>query len=129
MPLSPHIAQRLKTSIPCALAVAGIAVPLAQASNSESKYGPLDPWAYTLVHQAGQYGPLDPWAYNVIRKNSLAAAEAAKARPAPLGSSTNGFDWTDAAIGAGGTFGLMLLSIGALNAVRRARGGVAEAGS
>jgi hypothetical protein len=129
MTLSPHTAQRVGRSIACAAAVAAIAVPLAQASGSQDRYGPLDPWAYRLVHQANKYGPLDPWAYNVIRRNSLAAQEAATERSAPRNGSTNGFDWADAAVGAGGALGLMLVAAGAINTVRRARGGVAEVGS
>jgi hypothetical protein len=112
MTLSPHTAQRVGRSIACAVVVAAIAAPLAQASGSQDRYGRLYPWAY-----------------NVIRRNSLAAQEAATERSAPRNGSTNGFDWADAAVGAGGALGLMLVAAGAINTVRRARGGVAEVGS
>jgi hypothetical protein len=75
------------------VAVAAMAVPVAQATRTPSgKYGPLDPWAYNLIHRstpsiplitehsAGQngraqssadakYGPLDLWSYNVIHES------------------------------------------------------------
>lgn len=124
MTLSPHTAQRLRRSIASALAVAAIAAPCAQASGSQDKYGPLDPWAYHLLHQTNKYGPLDPWANNLIRRNSLAARAAAGERPAPSNASPNGFDWGDAAVGAGGTLGLMLLAAGTITTVRRSRRGV-----
>jgi hypothetical protein len=127
MTLSAHTTERLGSSIACALAVAAIAVPFAQAS--QGKYGALDPWAYRALHQAGNYGPLDPWADRVIRRNSLAAREATKERAARPNAATNGFDWDDAAVGAGGALGLMLIAAGAINTVRRARGRVAEVGS
>jgi hypothetical protein len=86
MSLSPHKVPRLGRSIAWALAFATIAIPFAQASDSAGKYGPLDPWAYKLVHSAaptlitehsagqdpnrgpsqGRYGPLDPWAYKLV---------------------------------------------------------------
>ena len=89
--LSTRTTHSLK---PLALAVAALAVPMAQAEpSSAGKYGPLDPWAYNLVqrslqpvpiiteHSAGQngsgqasaagkYGPLDPRAYNLIHKSA-----------------------------------------------------------
>lgn len=127
MILSPNTVQRLGRSFACALAVAAVAVPIAQAAGSQDKYGPLDPWAYRVLHQARDYGPLDPWAYNIIRRNSSAAKEAVRAQPVPRRASTNRFDWGDAAVGAGGTLGLALLTAGTINTVRRSRRGVGGA--
>jgi hypothetical protein len=126
MTLSAHTTERLGSSIACALAVAAIAVPFASASASEGRYGPLDPWAYRVLHQADNYGPLDPWADRILHRNSLTTREAATGRPT---AATNGFDWADAAVGAGGALGLMLIAAGAINTMRRARGRVAEVGS
>src|SRR2546430_16347334 len=41
-------------------AVAALAVPMAQAklTPAAGKYGPLDPWAYKLIHQSAQSVPL-----------------------------------------------------------------------
>lgn len=41
------------------LALAALAVPTAQAKVMPAgKYGPLDPWAYNLIHQSTQSAPL-----------------------------------------------------------------------
>ena len=129
MTLSPHMAQRLGRSIACALLLGAMAVPLATASGSQDKYGPLDPWAYGLVHRADNNGPLDPWAYAAIHRHSLGLRQAAKEPPVQRRAATDGFDWADAAIGAGGTFGLTLLVAGAINTVRRSRRTAATVGS
>jgi len=92
------------------------------------RYGPLDPWAYRLVQESGNYGPLDPWAVNLIRRASL-ARETAKERSAPRNVSATGFDWADAAVGAGGAFVLILSGAGALTTMRRLRGRVPQVGS
>jgi hypothetical protein len=129
MILSPKTVQRLGRSFACALVAAAAAVPIAQASGSRDKYGPLDPWAYRVLHQARDYGPLDPWANNIIRRNSFVAKTAVSAHPLPRRASSNSFDWADAAVGAGGTLGLMLLTAGTINTVHRSRRGTAAVGS
>jgi hypothetical protein len=93
MNVTTHTSWRLVRVIMVIVAVAAMAVPLAQATRTPTgKYGPLDPWAYNLIHRstpsiplitehsAGQnglaqssadakYGPLDPWSYNVIHES------------------------------------------------------------
>jgi hypothetical protein len=80
---STNIHRRSVTAIAFAAAVIAIAllVPAAQAQQATSEnYGPLDPWAYSLIHRStqanvtldGKYGPLDPWAYAVIHRSSVA---------------------------------------------------------
>ena len=87
---------------------------------SSEKYGALDPWAYNVIHRstqanvapAGTSVPLDPWAYNVIHRSSPAVVTA---RPG------NGFNWSDAGIGASVSFGAALLLLTALALGRRYR--------
>ena len=84
------------------------------------KYGQLDPWAYTLIHRstqanvasAGKYGQLDPWAYTVIHRSSSAVVTA---------RTDNGFNWSDAGIGASVSFGAALLLLTAVALGRRYR--------
>jgi|SRR5262245_1302936 len=68
--------KRLVLGLAFGLAIAGFSASAVQAKPVE--YGPLDPWAYSLVHSGAQakavapanYGPLDPWAYAVIHRGS-----------------------------------------------------------
>jgi uncharacterized protein (TIGR03382 family) len=83
--------------------------------------GPLDPWAYSLVHKSApvqDLGPLDPWAYSLVHRSAATAAPAN--RPSATIEST-GFAWRDAGIGAGVTVMVMLLIAGAM-VLRRRRG-------
>jgi hypothetical protein len=83
-------------------------------------YVQLDPWAYNVIHRStqanvasvGKYGQLDPWAYTVIHRSSPTVVTA---RPA------NGFDYSDAGIGASVTFGIALLLLTAVAIGRRYR--------
>jgi hypothetical protein len=89
------------------------------------KLGPLDPWAYSLVHKsapAQDLGPLDPWAYSLVHRS---AATASPAIPASAADESTGFAWGDAGIGAGVTIMAMLLIAGAM--VLRRRRAVAHA--
>jgi len=87
---------------------------------SSEKYGTLDPWAYNVIHSstqtnvapAGKYGQLDPWAYTVIHQSSPSVVTA---RPA------NGFDYSDAGIGASIAFGAAILLLTAVALGRRYR--------
>jgi hypothetical protein len=141
---STNMNQRSVTAIVFAAAVIAIAmlVPVAQAQPTTSdNYGPLDPWAYSLIHRstqanvmpAGKYGPLDPWAYAVIHRSSVATgpkvgrptstpAEITTGLAAPRtvdSSRSNGVDLRDAGIGAAGTLALILLAVGAGLAMRK----------
>lgn len=83
-------------------------------------YGQLDPWAYNVIHRStqangvstGKYGQLDPWAYTVIHRSSPTVGTV---RP------NNGFDYSDAGIGASVTFGAALVLLTALALGRRYR--------
>ena len=117
------------------VAVAALAVPTAQANLTPAgKYGPLDPWAYKLIHQsgrsvplttehsagqnttgqpgvAGKYGPLDPGIAAAIRMHRSAAVPP----PTATGVNSGGFDWGDSGIGAGA----MLALVFSLSSLRR----------
>jgi hypothetical protein len=141
---STNISQRSVTAIAFAAAVIAIAmlVPAAQAQRTTSEsYGPLDPWAYNLIHRS-TYGPLDPWAYAVIHRSSVATgpkvgrptstpAEITTGLAAPTtvnSSRSNGVDLRDAGIGAAGALALMLLTVGVALAMRK-RGTLAHSSS
>jgi hypothetical protein len=129
--------KRLVLGLAFGLAIAAFSVPAVQAKPT-SGYGPLDPWAYALVHRntqanfmpAAKYGPLDPWAYAVIHRSSSGSivpqdvrdhrvvAELVRAdRPA----SRSTFNWGDAGIGASVSFGAVLLLLTAAALGRRYR--------
>ena len=64
----------------------------------------------------------------LISENSASQNRLVQTAPsttAVANAPTNGFDWRDAAVGAGSTLALTLLAIGAAVAVRRTRAGVA----
>jgi hypothetical protein len=122
--------KRLVLGLAVGFAIAALTAPAVQAMHidratggqqaSSEKYGPLDPWAYNLVHRstqtnvvpAGKYGPLDPWAYNLIHRSSPTVVTA---RP------DNGFNWSDAGIGASVSFCAALLLLTAVALGRRYR--------
>jgi len=101
--------KRFALGLALGFVVAAFAAPLALAKpvsgNTLSGY---DPWAYGVIQRSTQpvdVGPLDPWAYNVVHKSS--------ATPAPTaGSSSQAFDYGDAGIGAGVSFGIVLILVG-----------------
>ena len=151
---STNMNRRSVTAIAFAAAVIAIAmlVPAAQAQRTTSdNYGPLDPWAYSLIHRStqanvmptGRYGPLDPWAYAVIHRNSVATgpkvgrptsvpAEITTGLAAPRtvnSSRSNGVNLRDAGIGAAGTLALMLLTVGVAFAMRKRGGTLAHSSS
>jgi hypothetical protein len=85
-------------------------VPLRKASNAQSqgRYGPLDPWAYRLVHAA---------APTLITEHS--AGQDPDRRPilvlgnAPATIHTSAFQWSDAGIGAAAALGLVFALVAA----------------
>jgi hypothetical protein len=122
--------KRLILGLAVVFAIAAVTAPAVPAMHaatgtggaqaSSDKYGPLDPWAYAVIHRsnqanvvpAGDYGPLDPWAYAVIHRSSPTVVTA---RP------DNGFNWSDAGIGASFVFGGALVLLTAVALGRRYR--------
>jgi len=119
--------KRLVLGTAVSLAIAAISVPAVLAKPT-SGYGPLDPWAYSVIHRpTSGNGPLDPWAYGLIHRSTQATPSSYSAVSGPLGvaayqsfagvtpkqgehvTSQSGFDWGDAGIGASVVFGALLL--------------------
>ena len=122
--------KRMILGLAVGFAIAAVTAPVVSAMRvdgatggaqaSSEKYGSLDPWAYNVIHRstqtnvapAGKYGQLDPWAYTVIHQSSPSVVTA---RPA------NGFDYSDAGIGASISFGAAILLLTAVALGRRYR--------
>ena len=122
--------KRMILGLAVGFAIAAVTAPVVSAMRvdgatggaqaSSEKYGSLDPWAYNVIHRstqanvapAGKYGQLDPWAYTVIHQSSPSVVTA---RPA------NGFDYSDAGIGASVSFGAAILLLTAVALGRRYR--------
>src|SRR5439155_17935854 len=125
----------IKITTILALFALAFALPLAQAktvNSSERAGNGLDPWAYNLIHRSAQSValltensagqnrpgnnaaanvPLDPIIANAVRNHSRGHASSTAAASVPA-ASPNGFDWGDAGIGAGTSFGAMLFALG-----------------
>ena len=101
------------------MVIVGLAAAAPAGLAGTDANGPLDPWAYALVHrsaaEAQQYGPLDPWAYAAVHKRDFPAASSAvpEMTVMPRLKSDNGLDWGSAGVGAAGAaFGLVILLVG-----------------
>jgi hypothetical protein len=122
--------KRLVLGCAFGLAIAAFTASAVQAKPT-SGYGPLDPWAYSLIHRSTQanvvppanYGPLDPWAYAVIHRSSSGSIVPQDVRDHRLVaqlvqadrlSSRSTFNWGDAGIGASVSFGAVLLLLAAV---------------
>jgi hypothetical protein len=134
-----HTITRLVRGIAVGAVLAALVAPAALARQN-------DPWFYNAV--AGQP---DPWFYNVVA-HSVAGSNATFTTDtlAPGGGSSQaqgyrfvtdtlapgggvvavspgvqGFDWTDAGIGAGGTVGLVLILLGGTRLMSQRRSALA----
>jgi hypothetical protein len=87
------------------------ALPLVQEVNG------LDSWAKNVVRNSRTTIPLIT-EHSAGQKQRTAVRSSATANAPPAGA-PNGFDWTDAGIGAGSTLGLALLVAAAMLALRR----------
>jgi hypothetical protein len=122
--------KRLVLGCAFGLAIAAFSASAVQAKPTGG-YGPLDPWAYSLIHRSTQanvvppanYGPLDPWAYAVIHRSSSGSIVPPDVRDHRLVaqlvqadrlSSRATFNWGDAGIGASVSFGAVLLLLAAV---------------
>lgn len=120
-------------------AIAALSAPAVLAKPT-SGYGPLDPWAYSVIHRpiTGN-GPLDPWAYSLVHRSTQSTPARYSAVSGPLGvkayqsfagitpkagghsTSQSGFNWSDAGIGASVAFGALLLLLTVVVLGRRYR--------
>jgi hypothetical protein len=98
------------------LAIAAISAPAVLAKPT-SGYGPLDPWAYSVIHRSSQTTPAS---YSAVSGPVGVAAYQSFAGITPKQgervTSQSGFDWGDAGIGASVVFGafVVLLTVVAL---------------
>lgn len=142
MKLSDHAILRLVGGTVLLLALAAIAAPTVAAG------GRLDPWQQNLYARHKYAQMTDPWARNLLARQAHpyrshatrgqgvvdtaggraigAGAEITTGFASPGGHGTssvevgsNGFDWSDAGIGAAGALGVVLLVAGAAIALRR----------
>jgi hypothetical protein len=120
--------HRILGGLAIAVASVGVAAPVAQADDWYNDSGTA---IVRPDDRAGARGPLvlhrsgyvvDP---GYVRPDDRAGAHgpgsAPAATPAHIVVSPTGFDWTDAGIGAGMAFGLILLGSGMLLVARRHR--------
>jgi hypothetical protein len=138
--------KRLVLGTAVGLAIAAISAPAVLAKPTSGN-GPLDPWAYSLVHrQTSGNGPLDPWAYSLVHRSTQAAPASYSAVSGPLGvaayqsfagitpkqsksvTSQSGFNWGDAGIGASVAFGALLLLLTVVALGRRYRPRITRSG-
>jgi hypothetical protein len=107
--------MKLRSLITLGLAVAAVAVPVAQAGNSDSYIGhPGGP---------GAAGPVLP-EYNGVPLDRDLVGGPGGAGPVlsvPARSTGGGFDWADAAVGGGFVAGIALLAAAAAMLVRGRR--------
>jgi hypothetical protein len=101
--------KRLVLGTAVSLAIAAISAPAVLAKPT-SGYGPLDPWAYSVIHRSSQATPAS---YSAVSGPLGVAAYRSFAGVTPKQgdrvTSQSGFNWGDAGIGASVAFGVLLL--------------------
>jgi hypothetical protein len=128
---SSHLPRRIAATLLAAFAAAAIAAPAqadppqleqaAQAVRPDDRASRLSPSAATVrpddraFRGPGHIPPATP-----VHPNDRAARISPEAVPA-LPAAADGFDWTDAGIGAAGAFALVLVAAGASVAGLRSR--------
>ena len=144
-----HMLKRLSGGIAVAAVLAALVAPAALARQDDPWF--YNAVAGKKVAPAGSFGQHDPWFYNVVA-HSAAGSNAAFTTDtlAPGGGSAQtqgyrfvtdtlapgggivavspgvqGFDWTDAGIGAGGTIGLMVILLGGTRLLSHRRSALA----
>jgi hypothetical protein len=143
-----HTITRLVRGIAVGAVLAALAAPAALAKQDPWFYNAVAGKKVASVASAGQH---DPWFYNVVA-HSVAGSNATFTTDtlAPGGGSSQpqgyrfvtdtlapgggvvavspgvqGFDWTDAGIGAGGTVGLVLILLGGTRLMSQRRSALA----
>ena len=113
--------KRLVLGAAVSLAIAAISAPAVLAKPT-SGYGPLDQWAYSVIHRSTQATPSSYSAVSgplgVVAYQSFAGVTPKQGEPV---TSQSGFDWSDAGIGASVAFGALLLLLTVVALGRRYR--------
>jgi hypothetical protein len=103
--------KRLILGLAVVFAIAAVTAPAVPAMHVDSATGGAQA-------SSEKYGPLDPWAYAVIHRSTQANVP----QPAVVTARTdNGFSWSDAGIGASVSFGAALVLLTAVALGRRYR--------
>jgi hypothetical protein len=115
--------KAIATGVTTALALTAVAVPGAFARPAEPMHTAA---ADRALAAQGSPAPSDLRTPDAIDAADAAAPQGTSSSPVRIvraeQSTTSGFDWGDAAIGAGGTFVAIVLSAGAVTALSRRRG-------
>jgi hypothetical protein len=113
--------KRLVLGAAVSLAIAAISAPAVLAKPT-SGYGPLDPWAYSVIHRSTQATPAG---YSAVSGPLGVAAYQSFAGTTPRQvehvTSQSGFNWGDAGIGASVAFGVLVLLLTVVALGRRYR--------
>jgi hypothetical protein len=120
--------KRLVLGTAVGLAIAAISAPAVLAKPT-SGYGPLDPWAYSVIHRSSQATPAS---YSAVSGPLGVAAYQSFAGVTPKQGerviAQTGFDWGDAGIGASVMFGGLLLLLTVVAFGRRYGPGINRSG-
>jgi hypothetical protein len=104
-----------------------VAVPTANAKpvSSSQLNGPADPWLQNLNAQRRfeNVQAIDPWQSNLFARKAYETRNVAVSTES---TSTGGFGWDDAGIGAGVVLGTLLVGAASVVTIRRTRGPLAH---
>ena len=101
--------RKLVVGTAVGLAIAAISAPAVLAKPT-SGYGPLDPWAYSVIHRSSQATPANYSAVSgPLGVRGYQSFAGITPRQSVTVTSQSGFNWGDAGIGASVAFGALLL--------------------
>jgi hypothetical protein len=117
--------RRLSRISSLALAITALAVPSAAVADTPTVQS-VDAHHAALVNRGGPYrSPISPRAFAAIDRVSPDARDGGRREPAPVivkaptVVASDGFDWTDAGLGAAAVAALLALAAGAATLTRR----------
>ncbi len=135
--------KRLVLGLTVGVAVAAFTAPATQALvyidrpqakvTAAGNYGPLDPWAYSVIHRTAQGATVGGTAIASgaispdVRDHQL-VRQLVEADRLTSQTSQSGFDWGDAGIGASVSFGVAIMLLTALALGRRYRSRIDRSG-
>lgn len=121
--------KRLVFGLAVGFAIAAVSAPAVLAKPTSGD-GPLDPWAYNVIHGATQATVVPVVRYSAVSGPLGVTAYQSFAGTTPSVqhrvSSQSGFDWGDAGIGALLALGVALLLLTAVALGRRSRSRIGD---
>jgi hypothetical protein len=121
--------KRLVLGLAVSFAIAVVSAPAVLAKPTSGN-GPLDPWAYNVIHGGSQATVMPVVRYSAVSGPLGIAAYQSFAGTTPSAQhsviSHSGFDWGDAGIGALVAFGIALLLLTAVALGRRSRSRIGD---